>query len=86
MEICKFGDYKSKTTKKKKAKVFGIQTPKDDIHGSIVKHVYWNQNDIDRIIHYCQKDVVTLTQVLLRYHCEPLIKPENISSKYVQPG
>ena len=30
------------------------------------------------------KDVVTLTQVLLRFHCKPLLKPENISIKYVE--
>ena len=86
MEMWKFGDYKSYTTLKLLAKVFGIPSPKDDIDGSMVNDVYWNQNDIDRIVHYCQKDVVTLTQVLLRFHCEPLIKPENIAIKYVQPG
>ncbi|MEJ7913176.1 MAG: 3'-5' exonuclease, partial [Chitinophagaceae bacterium] len=65
---------------------FGIPSPKDDIDGSMVNDVYWNEKDIDRIIHYCQKDVVTLTQVLLRFHCEPLIKPENITIKYVKQG
>ncbi len=84
MEMWKFGDYKSYTTLKLMAKVFGIPSPKDDIDGSQVNGVYWNDGDIDRIIHYCQKDVVTLAQVLLRFHCEPLIKPENIAIKYVQ--
>jgi len=86
MEMWKFGDYKSYTTLKLLAKVFGIPSPKDDIDGSMVNDVYWIEKDIDRIVHYCQKDVVTLTQVLLRFHCEPLIKPENIAIKYVQAG
>jgi len=86
MEMWKFGDYKSYTTLKLLAKVFGIPSPKDDIDGSMVYGVYWNEGDIERIIKYCQKDVITLTQVLLRYHCEPLIKPENIAIKYVQAG
>jgi DNA polymerase elongation subunit (family B) len=84
LELWKFGDYKSFTSLKLLAKVLGIPSPKDDIDGSMVNSVYWHEKDIDRIAVYCQKDVVTLTQVLLRFHCEPLIKPENISIKYVQ--
>ena len=84
LEMWKFGDYKSFTSLKLLAKVLGIPSPKDDIDGSMVNSVYWNEKDIDRIAHYCQKDVITLAQVLLRFHCEPLIKQENISIKYVQ--
>ena len=83
MEMWKFGDYKSFTSLKLLAKVLGIPSPKDDIDGSMVNSVYWTEKDVDRIVEYCQKDVITLTQVLLRFHCEPLIKPENISIKYV---
>jgi hypothetical protein len=60
-----------------------IPSPKDDIDGSMVNGVYWGEKDVERIAVYCQKDVVTLAQVLLRFHCEPLIKQENISIKYV---
>jgi 3'-5' exonuclease len=84
MELWKFGDYKSFTSLKLLAKVLGIPSPKDDIDGSMVNAVYWVEKDLDRIVEYCQKDVVTLTQILLRFHCHPLIKPENISIKYVQ--
>jgi uncharacterized protein YprB with RNaseH-like and TPR domain len=84
LEFWKFGDYKSYTSLKLLAKVLGIQSPKDDIDGSQVNGVYWKERDLDRIVTYCQKDVVTLTQVLLRFHCKPLLKPENISIKYVQ--
>lgn len=84
LEMWKFGDYKNFTSLKLLAKIFGIPSPKDDIDGSMVNDVYWKEKDLNRIIHYCQKDVVTLTQVLLRFHCEPLIKPENITIKYVK--
>lgn len=84
MEFWKFGDYKSYTSLKLLAKVLGIPSPKDDIDGSQVNTVYWMEKDLDRIVSYCQKDVLTLAQVLLRFHCEPLIKPENVSIKYVQ--
>ena len=86
LEFWKFGDYKNYTSLKLLAKVLGIPSPKDDIDGSQVNGVYWKQKDLDRIVTYCQKDVVTLTQVLLRFHCKPLLKPENISIKYVQPN
>ena len=81
MELWKFGDYKSFTSLKLLAKVLGIPSPKDDIDGSMVNSVYWIEKDIDRIVEYCQKDVITLTQVLLRFHCEAQIKPENIEYK-----
>src|ERR671913_444718 len=81
MEMWKFGDYKSYTSLKLLAKVLGIPSPKDDIDGSMVNSVYWTEKDLDRIVEYCQKDVVTLTQVLLRFHCEPLIKPSNVEIK-----
>jgi uncharacterized protein YprB with RNaseH-like and TPR domain len=84
LEFWKFGDYKNYTSLKLLAKVLGIPSPKDDIDGSQVNSVYWKEKDIERIVTYCQKDVVTLTQVLLRFHCKPLLKPENISIKYVQ--
>jgi uncharacterized protein YprB with RNaseH-like and TPR domain len=84
MELWKFGDYKSFTSLKLLAKVLGIPSPKDDIDGSMVNSVYWVEKDLDRIVEYCQKDVITLAQVLLRFHCEAPIKPENISIKYVQ--
>lgn len=83
MELWKFGDYKSFTSLKLLAKVLGVPSPKDDIDGSMVNSVYWTEKNIDRIVLYCQKDVITLAQVLLRFHCEGIIKPENISIKYV---
>lgn len=81
MELWKFGDYKSYTSLKLLAKVLGIPSPKDDIDGSMVNEVYYAQQNIERIVDYCQKDVLTLTQVLLRFHCEELIKPQNVELK-----
>ena len=83
MELWKFGDYKNYTSLKLLAKVLGIPSPKDDIDGSMVNSVYWTENNLDRIVEYCQKDVITLAQVLLRFHCESLIKTENIAFKHV---
>jgi uncharacterized protein YprB with RNaseH-like and TPR domain len=86
MEFWKFGDYKNYTSLKLLARVLEIPSPKDDIDGAMVNDVYWNEKNLERIVHYCQKDVITLAQVLLRFHCEPLIKQENIQIKDVQPN
>ena len=84
LELWKFGDFKSYTSLKLLAKSLGIPSPKDDIDGSRVNAVYWVDKDLERIVEYCQKDVITLVQILLRFHCEPFIKPENITNKNVQ--
>jgi len=67
MELWKFGDYKHYTSLELLAALFNIPTPKDDIDGSMVGHVYWVEKDLDRIVTYCQKDVVTIAQLLRRY-------------------
>lgn len=84
LELWKFGDYKSYTSLKLLALALGIPSPKDDIDGSMVNAVFYKEKDLERIATYCQKDVLTLTQILLRFHCQPLIKPENVIIKYVQ--
>ncbi|MCW3075014.1 MAG: 3-5 exonuclease [Flaviaesturariibacter sp.] len=85
MELWKFGDFKSYTSLNLLAAALGVASSKDDIDGSQVYSVYYKEKNLDRIVEYCQKDVVTLTQVMLRFHCEPQVKSENISIKYVQP-
>jgi len=81
MELWKFGDYKSYTSLNLLAHTLGIPTPKDDIDGSKVWEVYWQEKNIRRIVDYCQKDVITVAQVFLRLHNETLIKSENIELK-----
>ncbi len=63
MNLWKFGDYKNYTSLELLAHVFNIPTPKDDIDGSMVNDVFWKEKNIERIVHYCQKDVVTLIHV-----------------------
>lgn len=81
LELWKFGDFKSYTSLNLLAHTLGIQTPKDDIDGSMVWEVYWKEKNLERIVTYCQKDVVTVAQILLRMHGEQLIKEENIEIK-----
>ncbi len=81
LELWKFGDYKSFTSLNLLAHVLGVPTPKDDIDGSMVWEVYWKEKNLERIVVYCQKDVVTVAQILLRMNGEQLIKEENIEIK-----
>ena len=81
LELWKFGDYKSYTSLNLLARTLGIPTPKDDIDGSQVGEVYWKEKDLQRIITYCQKDVITVAQIFLRMNGEALIAPENIEIK-----
>jgi 3'-5' exonuclease len=81
LELWKFGDFKSFTSLNLLAHTLGIPTPKDDIDGSKVWSVYWNDKDISRIVNYCQKDVFTVAQIFLKMHGEKVIRSENIEIK-----
>lgn len=81
MDLWKFGDFKNYTSLNLLAQALGIDTPKDDIDGSMVWEVYWKDKNLNRVVTYCQKDVVTVAQILLRMMGETLIKPENVEIK-----
>lgn len=78
MELWKFGDYKHFTSLKLMANVLGIPSPKDDMDGSMVREVYYEENDLDRIVVYCELDVVTTAQVFLRLRGDDLLTNEEI--------
>lgn len=78
MELWRFGDYKYYTSIKLLSALFNIPTPKDDIDGSQVARVYYEEKDLERIKTYCQKDTLTVAQLLLKYKGQDLIKEENI--------
>lgn len=80
MELWKFGDYKTYTSLKLMAHVLGIPSPKDDIDGSQVRDVYYEENDMDRIISYCEKDTITVAQILLKLRNEELLGEDEILS------
>lgn len=80
LELWKFGDYKHYTSLELLTAVFNIPTPKDDIDGSMVADIYYKEKDLKRIAVYCEKDVVAVAQLFLRYKNQELIKDENIIS------
>ena len=78
MEMWKFGDYKHYTSLKLLAHILGIPSPKDDIDGSEVRNVFYNEGDIDRIATYCEKDTITVAQILLRFRNDTLLDDDEI--------
>ncbi len=78
--LWKFGDYKNYTSLKLLAAAFGFPSPKDDIHGGEVGRVYWEENDLERIAVYCEKDVAATTQLYLKYKCLPVLPEDKIKS------
>jgi uncharacterized protein YprB with RNaseH-like and TPR domain len=78
LELWKFGDYKSFTSLLLLATVLGVPTPKDDIDGSMVWDVYWNEKNLPRIVTYCQKDVLTIAQIFRRFRGEQLLDESEV--------
>ncbi|WP_136667612.1 3'-5' exonuclease [Flavobacterium sp. H122] len=78
LELWKFGDYKHYTSLKLLTNVLGIPSPKDDIDGSEVAKVYYTDKNIDRIITYCEKDVIAVAQIILRLRGEDLLIEEEV--------
>ncbi|NRB59489.1 MAG: 3'-5' exonuclease [Winogradskyella sp.] len=78
LELWKFGDYKTYTSLKLLTNVLGIPSPKDDIDGSEVYSVYYQDNNIDRIITYCEKDTIAVAQILLRLRGDDLLNDDEI--------
>ncbi|MCD6597056.1 MAG: 3'-5' exonuclease [Bacteroidales bacterium] len=80
MDLWKFGDYKHYTSLDLLTSIFNIPTPKDDIDGSMVGKVYWVDGDLERIVKYCEKDVVAVVQLFLKFQGKELLPEEKIET------
>lgn len=78
LHLWRFGDFKHYTSLKLLTAILGIPTPKDDIDGSMVGKVYWEDKDLPRIARYCEKDVTAVAQLILRFKGLPLLQPAEI--------
>jgi uncharacterized protein YprB with RNaseH-like and TPR domain len=80
LELWKFGDYKHYTSLQLLTTILGIPSPKEDIDGSMVAQVYYQDQDLLRIVKYCEADVIAISQLVLRFLNKPLLKNEAILS------
>jgi len=78
LQLWKFGDYKHFTSLSLLCELFNIPTPKDDIDGSQVAQIYWEEKDIERIVRYCEKDTLAVANLLLKYKGDKIIPIENM--------
>ena len=78
MQLWKFGDYKNYTSLDLLTALFDIPTPKDDIDGSDVWRVYWQEKDLERIKNYCEKDTVTVVRLFQAYRGENSISDDDV--------
>lgn len=66
MELWKFGDYKHYTSLDLLANIFNIESSKKEIDGSMVGKVYYEENNLKKIVEYCELDVWVLANVFLK--------------------
>lgn len=78
MEMWRFGDVKNFTSLNLLAHIFNIPSPKDDMDGSMVAKVYYEDKNLDKIKKYCLKDVVTLARVYQRYNNLPMVSDKDL--------
>ena len=80
----RFGDYKNFTSLKLLAAAMGVPSSKDDIDGSMVGELYHSGGveeraiNMKRIATYCQKDVVTTANIILRFKNAPIINTDDV--------
>lgn len=78
MHLWRFGDSRSYASLHLLATLFNIPSPKNDMDGSEVARVFYEDRDLERISRYCQQDVLTVAQLLLRFKSLPLMQPADI--------
>ncbi len=66
LELWRFGDYKNYSSLELLTSILNVPGPKDDIDGSQIHNIYWNENDMERIVNYCEKDVYCSALVYLK--------------------
>lgn len=81
LNLWKFGDRKHFTSLNLLAHLLKVPTPKNDIDGSDVARVFWQNGDLARITKYCIKDVITVGQLMMRFKQMPLLEDEQIVVK-----
>ena len=79
MEMWRFGDRRNYSSLDLMASIFGIDSSKKDLDGSMVNKVYYEDKDIKQIEAYCKQDVYVTANLLLKLNLMAVIKESNIT-------
>jgi DNA polymerase elongation subunit (family B) len=79
LDLWKFGDYKHYTSLSLLTNILDIPSPKDDINGSQVAEVYYQEKNLQRIVKYCEKDTLAVAQLLLRFSSLELLTNNEVT-------
>lgn len=66
MELWSFGDRKNFTSLNLLSQILGIESSKQDIDGSQVHNVFYEEKNLERVATYCKKDVAVTAQLFFR--------------------
>jgi hypothetical protein len=78
LDMWRFGDYKNYVSLGLLAGTLGLRSPKSEMDGSQVSLTYWNERNLDRIVRYCQNDVITVIQIMMRYAGQDIFEDNQI--------
>lgn len=78
LDLWKFGDYKHYKSLKLLSHVLGISSPKEDMDGSQVAGTFYVENNLEKIINYCERDTIIVAQVFFRLQNVPVLKGDEI--------
>lgn len=78
LEMWKFGDRKSFTSLELLTTILDIPSPKEDMDGSMVSKVYYEENNLEKIASYCNRDVEATAQLFLRLRGMDILSEDKI--------
>ncbi len=80
MDLWKFGEYRHAASLDLLAELLGIETPKEEMNGSMVAAVYREEKNLLKIVRYCEQDVLCVAQIILKFKGLETILSENVQS------
>ena len=76
--LWKFGDYKSSISLRLLSEVLGLNSKKIKLKGKNIADTFYLEKQINKIVEYCENDVLILSRVILRFRNEPILKDKEV--------
>ena len=76
--LWKFGDYKSSISLRLLSEVLGLNSKKIKLRGKNIADTFYLEKQINKIVEYCENDVLILSRVILRFRNEPILKDKEV--------